>query len=283
MSMELAQAASEETSRHETPGMHSSFVRVIDDGRSHGRLHALHPGHPGQQAAVTGFAIAMCLSLQRSRHAPVLWVQERQCVAEAGRPCGHGLAGLGLDPSRLVVVTVKGAMAALAAAEMGLEEAGLAGVLVDLPSRLPSGMLRLGKRLSLRAERQGAPCFLLHAGIEPVESPVATRWHVTSGAMPRGKTHWSGHTPADFSTVFDLTLSKNRFGPLGRFRLRWGPTDPSQSMVRKELGHVAASVRFAFSDVGTPLLEPLATETADRPPGTPQDDVGNIRPWQTAA
>ena len=148
------------------------------------RLHALHPAHPGQEAAVAGFALALVLALEGSPDAPVLWVQEGQAAREAGRPYGPGLAALGLDPARLVVVAVKGAMHAFAAAEMGLEEAGLAGVLVELPPRLPADMLKLGKRLSLRAEAQETPCLLLHAGAEPVEAPVATRWLVAVAPSP---------------------------------------------------------------------------------------------------
>ena len=269
------------------------------------RLHALHPASPGQEAATAGFALALTLALQRSRDAPVLWVQEGQAAAEAGRPYGYGLAGLGCDPARLVVVAVKGAMNALAAAEMGLEEAGLAGVLVDLPSRLPADMLRLGKRLSLRAEARETPCFLLHAGCEPVEAPVATRWQVSSGAPAGGggaqgavrraqedPTRLTSRAPRtayrvpDFTTAFDLALTKNRCGALGRWHVVWQAACPSiqaPSVACESHAHAVAAQspsvrRFAFADA--PLSEPLAAPAADGSVAAPR---GTLLPWPTAA
>ena len=268
------------------------------------RLHALHPATPGQEAATAGFALALALSLERSRDAPVLWVQDGQAAAEAGRPYGHGLASLGLDPARLVVVAVKGAMNALAAAEMGLEEVGLAGVLVDLPTRLPADMLRLGKRLSLRAEARETPCFLLHASPEPVDAPVATRWHVSSrapaggggaqGAVRGAQEDWAqeDRTPPysraprtayrvpDFTTAFDLTLTKNRFGALGRWRVDWRAPLVALPVAFESHVHASASRdirRFAFA---TALPEPLAAAAGDRPAAAP---LGEIVPWPTAA
>jgi hypothetical protein len=270
----------------------SAFLTAIGGESARRRLHALHPRQPGQEAAVTGFALALALSLERARDAPLLWVQDRQALAEAGRPYGHGLAALGLDPARLVVVAVKGAMNALAAAEMGLEEAGLAGVLVDLPPRLPSDMLRLGKRLSLRAQARETPCFLLHAGVAPVEAPVATRWQVGSAnGLANGRMPLSGRAserarsnfahPPDLTTAFDLTLIKNRFGALGRFHVRWQPALEPEIAARKEtaapkeLCHVP---RFAFFDA--PLPEPVVADAADRSAGTAQ--TGAVLPWPTA-
>ncbi len=247
------------------------LLTAIGGEKARQRLHALHPAHPGQEAATAGFAIALALSLQRARDAPLLWVQDRQATAEAGRPYGHGLAALGFDPARLVVVAVKGAMNALAAAEMGLEEAGLAGVLVDLPPRLPSDMLRLGKRLSLRAQARETPCFLLHAGREPVEAPVATRWSVQSGRRQQAAGSRISQLP-DLRTAFDLTLTKNRFGGLGRFSVAWRPVASIASP--NEFNH--AIPEFVFSD--TTLSEPVAASAANRSAGT-----GAVLPWPAAA
>ena len=176
------------------------------------RLHAIHPASAGQEAAATAFALGVILSLDNRDAAPrpLLWVLSAAARREVGLPYGPGLAAIGLDPARVVVVEARTALAALAAAEMGLEETGLAGVLVDLPARLPADMLKLGKRLSLRAEQQATPCCLVHATKAAVEMPVASRWQVASRPVARS------FTP-DFNPAFDAALVKNRFGALGRW------------------------------------------------------------------
>jgi protein ImuA len=259
-----------------------AFIQVVGGVAARKRLHAVHPSQPGQQAAATGFALAMMLALERRANTPVLWVQDRAGAAESGRPYGLGLVALGLAPERLVVVEVKGAMDALAAAEMGLEEPGLAGVLVDLPPRLPADMLRLGKRLALRCEARHIPCFLLHAGREAVEMPVATRWQVASARWAGGQT-----ARPDFTTAFDVELSKNRFGALGRWSVMWRRLPPRFTEVDTAVAHVSGagdhdtehfgsecfgserigSERFAFQPLRSSTAQSVVSDTANRPLG----------------
>lgn len=192
----------------------------IGPEQSRGRLHAIHPAGPGHEGAASAFALGLLLAVGQAS-GPLLWVQDRQAAREAGLPYGPGLAAAGLDPGRLVVVMAGNAMEALGAAEIGLETPGLAAVLVELPRRLPADMLRPGKRLALRAEARGAPCLLLHATPEPVQSPVATRWSIAS--RPQG----DGFDAAPAACVVEAALEKNRFGPLGRWTLTWDPRFPS--------------------------------------------------------
>ncbi len=259
-----------------------ALLTAIGGDKARTMVHALHPAHPGQEAAVAGFAIALALSLQRARDAPLLWVQDRQAMMESGRPYGLGLAGLGFDPARLVVVAVKGAMNAFAAAEMGLEEAGLAGVLVDLPRRLPFDMLRLGKRLSLRAQTREIPCFLLHAGSVAIETSVATRWSVQSADVfcPPRQNREICSLP-DLTTAFDLALTKNRAGKLGRFRVAW------RSVASIACSESPSHASHTFTDLAPTLSERVATFDADRPAGasggSDRRTVDTGLPWPTAA
>jgi protein ImuA len=187
---------------------------------------------------------------------PLLWVLERGGGHEAGRPYAPGLAALGIDPADVIVVAVSSAVEALAAAEMGLEAPGLAGVVVDLPARLPRDMLRLGKRLSLRTQAQAVPCLLVHAGAAPVEMPVASRWLVASRPPPLD----TAGGP-DLTTAFDLTLTKNRAGRLTRLAVGWQPSSV--------VGSCGVSHAFRFVSLGRPhgpaLSAPVAAEAGDRP------------------
>lgn len=236
------------------------------------RLHALHPARPGQEAAAAGFGLALVQALEaleaerqgRALRRPILWVVPGRTARECGRPYGPGLIELGLSPDRLIVVAVDKAMDAFAAAEMGLEERGLAGVLVDLPARLPADLLRLGKRLSLRAETQATPCLLLHATPEPIEAPIASRWLVASRPVAQ--------SPApDFSIAFDLTLTKNRTGATGRFAVAWRP------MLSGSSDHA-----FTFLPLSPALSRRLVPDLVDGPAG-PRRGNDTVHPLRSIA
>jgi hypothetical protein len=226
------------------------------------RLHALHPARFGDEGAVTGFAFTLLGGWARSRREerspprPILWVQDRTARAEAGRPYGLGFAAFGIDPAQLVLVSTKGALNALAAAEMGLEIGALEGVLVELPPSLPADTLALGKRLALRAERSLMPCLLLHASQRAVPAPVATRWEVASlPAMP-GQT-WGAPVPAAA-----LHLVKNRFGSTGRWSVPLGL--PVSTPVSKQSVPSQGASDVCVPRLAPPLPQSMAAVAADR-------------------
>lgn len=201
-------------------GDFSRIASLLGGAAARARLHALHPARPGDEGAATGFAFALLdrvLDPQyrgasgRLSPRPVLWVQDRSARLESGHPYGPGFGAFGLDAGQLVIVLAKGALEALAAAEIGLEIGGLAGVLVELPPQVPADMLTLGKRLVLRSERSRTPCLLLHASARFVSAPVATRWQIAS--LPAVSEQPWGAPVARA----EATLVKNRFGPEGRW------------------------------------------------------------------
>lgn len=240
------------------------------------RLHAIHPAAIGQEAAATAFALTLLAGVAPLRAAPLLWIQERQTTAEAGRPYGAGIASFALAIETLVIVRAKGAMDALAAAEMGLEEAGLAGVIVELPSRLPADMLKLTKRLSLRAEARAVPCLMLHATPSPTDTSAATRWSVA--ARPPDRMWIGGRSLPDWSLELDLVLNRNRFGPLGRWTVRWEAPSIASTDISgaRHVPHLKAqrpcfTILDAAAAIGTSRAahsRPLAPPSSDGSPGT---------------
>lgn len=194
-------------------------------------------------------------------------------MAETGRPYGPGLTPFGIAPETVVIVHTKGALETLAAAEMGLAESGLAGVLVELPARLPPDMLKLTKRLSLRAEARAVPCLMLHATPAPTDTSAATRWMV-AGRPPRLDRLGAIALP-DWSPTLDLVLERNRFGALGRWAVRWqAPEMPSPDINRDPRHVTIPRPRFAILEaaagIGTvrpPHPRPLASPPLDGPGG----------------
>ncbi|SHI41557.1 ImuA family protein [Wenxinia saemankumensis] len=123
--------------------------------------------------AATGFVLA-----QLPLDGPVLWVQDRLSRREAGMPCMAGLPE-GFDP---IYVTVPRPVDVLWALEQGLGAAGLVGAIGEVWGDPPQLDFTASKRLALRAEAQGVPCWLMRRAATPALSAARERWRV--GSLP---------------------------------------------------------------------------------------------------
>lgn len=141
-------------------------------------------------AAAPGFV----LSQLAGGAAPILWIQDRMSRCETGRP--H-LPGLGAGRSMLLVQTAR-PTDVLAAAEEGLRCKALLAVVAEIWGNPPALTFTATKRLAMRAEAAGVPCWLVrHAG-SPDLSAARDRWRVTplpsapdpDDAMAPGAPRW---------------------------------------------------------------------------------------------
>ncbi len=104
----------------------------------------------------------------------VLWCWPRQLAGEFGSPSAAGLASLGLDPSRLLIIETARAGDALNAIEESLRAQSLA-VVIGVVEEVE---LTPARRLSLAAGETATPCLLVtHPASEPAGA-TATRWRV---------------------------------------------------------------------------------------------------------
>ena len=140
-----------------------SLDSALAGGLALGRVHMLC-GRPGHDGALTGFAVALLRRIlaQTDEAAPVVW-----CPAAAAGGSGMlyaaGLAALGLDPGRLLIVDSPSPGARLAALEDILRTEGLAAVIVeyDRVSQTSDYWMRLARRAQLAAEASGVTGLLL--------------------------------------------------------------------------------------------------------------------------
>lgn len=179
-------AALRERIRHiEQPASHGVLpfgVAAIDRALPGGglALGAVHEilgidGDEEDGAAACGFIAGL---LARLRRGPVLWCLKRPDLY------GPGLLAHGLDPARLVIVTVPRDEDILWAIEEGLRAPGLVAVIGEI-GRLP---LVAGRRLQLAAERSGITAFLLRRWRNSEEaarererpSAAVTRWRIAA-------------------------------------------------------------------------------------------------------
>lgn len=133
-------------------------------------------------AGVTRFALAAL-----ARPGPVLWVQDRLSAREGGIPYARSLG-------RPLIHVQAGRVAdALQAMEAGLHCPALAGVIGDFWGAAPKLDFTATKRLAMRAERAGVPCWLVRRGAEPGLSAARTRWRVAS--LPSAPDPWDDRAP----------------------------------------------------------------------------------------
>lgn len=106
---------------------------------------------------------------------PIFWVQDRLSRLETGQPYIPGLPGrtiIRIDVSRPVDV--------LWAMEEGLRCTSLAAVIGELWGNPKALDFTATKRLALRAERYGVPCWLIRRAALPDLSAARNRWRISS-------------------------------------------------------------------------------------------------------
>ena len=164
-------------------GLPALDTHLPGGGLALGPPHEIAPAEPADTIAALGFALALCARhLARTPGATLV-------AAAPGQPLphGHGLAGLGLDPARLLLLDAGSDAEVFRALEAALH----ARVLTVLIGLLRDGLpLKPGRRLQLAAEAApsgSAPPLLLI--LRPAEAGMpngaATRWRIA--AAPAGR------------------------------------------------------------------------------------------------
>jgi protein ImuA len=164
-------------------------VSAIDRCLPHGGLAcgALHEIVPDEGAtpAALGFLAALLAWVlsQRERSAgrPLVLVLPAYGLRDYGRPHGHGLHALGLDPGGLILVKTNHRKDMLWVMEEALRSRTPAAV-VGVIDRLD---LKTSQRLQIATTDCGIPLFLLRQADILESSAAATRWRV--GVVPAAR------------------------------------------------------------------------------------------------
>jgi protein ImuA len=173
-------------------------------------VHEVMPAAAGDTASAFGFVVALLARMPRS--GPILFIASRRALADWGRPHGHGLNALGLDPARVILVEADDERQALWA----IEEALRSGVPAAVAGAIGRGIdLKTSQRLQLAARNPGVPLLLFRpAGMEG-SSVAVTRWCVGAAEAARDRfglvTHWRWH----------VRLVRCRNGRPGEWLVEW--------------------------------------------------------------
>lgn len=156
-----------------------------EGGLALGALHEV-AGRHGDGAAC-GFLSALIARLSAQSDGALLWCRRRDAHIETGALHAPGLAAFGLDPARLILLSVKRDKDVLWAMREGLACPRLAAVVGEVGA-VGAVDLTASRRLQLAAEASGVSGFLLREP-EALGAPSAavSRWHIRpapSGPVP---------------------------------------------------------------------------------------------------
>ncbi len=230
----------------------SEVDEALGGGLQHAALHEVLAAAPRHAAAASGF-LAGLMQRASGTEQSLLWIRQGYGATEAGQLYGPGLAELGLDPGRVILVQLKTPAEVLQA---GLEAArckALGAVAIEIWGQPRLLDLTATRRLSLAAGEAGTSVFLLRMGAQEQASSAATRWQVTAGSSSALAANAPGHP------CFDVKLLRHRTGPAGQsWRLEWNRdshdfafvTPLSRPVVSVPAGQPAAEVTPLFARTG---------------------------------
>lgn len=151
-------------------------------------------------AAVAGFVLSHLVKGSD----PVLWIQDRLSRRETGQP--H-ISGLGTGRAVLLLEIARPADV-LIAAEEGLRCKVLLAVVAEIWGDPPALNFTATKRLALRAEAMGVPCWLIRHGGTPNLSAARDRWRITS--LPSAPDPDDARAPGDPRWRLELFRSRDK-------------------------------------------------------------------------
>jgi protein ImuA len=156
------------------------------------------------EALADAGAVGFVLSRLARGPAPILWIQDRMARRETGRP--H-LPGLGAGRS-LLLLEIGRPTDVLIAAEEGLRCKALSAVVAELWGDPPALNFTATKRLALRAEAMGVPCWLIRHGGTADLSAARDRWRI--GSLPSTSNPDDALAPGDPRWRVELFRSRDK-------------------------------------------------------------------------
>jgi protein ImuA len=194
-----------------TPLGHSEVDFYLKGGIQHGALHEIFAAI-GHEAATTGFVAGLVALVAANKHE--LWIRQDFSAHEFGELSPTGLLELGIDPARMLLLSVANANDGLRAANDALSCNALGAVVIEILGNPKVLDLTVSRRLTLSASQNSVTAFLLRFGARPSASTAETRWLVRSAATQTENEDW------DYP-VFWVDLVRNRHGKTGHWFMEW--------------------------------------------------------------
>jgi protein ImuA len=191
---------------------HAGADAMLQGGLVRSALHEVFAEAGRHGAAATGFVAG--LAHRVARHRPLVWVRQDFLDIESGTLSMHGLAELGLDPRRVVMVRAADAESALRVAADAVACDALGAVVLDVWGEVRALDLVASRKLTLAARASGVTVLISRIAAMPSASTAETRWIVRAAHSPPGLEAWG-------MPMLDTQLVRNRHGPTGQWIMEW--------------------------------------------------------------
>ena len=194
-----------------TPLGHGAADLCLKGGLQHGVLHEVFSAI-GHEVAATGFVAGLATRVAADKY--LLWIRQDFSAHEFGELSPTGLLELGLDPARMLLLSVANAGDGLRAANDALSCAALGAMVIEIPGSPKILDLTASRRLTLAAMQKSVTPFLLRLGAKPDASAAETRWLVRGSVSQTQGEDWG-------YPVFEVDLIRNRHGKTGHWFMEW--------------------------------------------------------------
>jgi protein ImuA len=200
--------------RH-VPLGHDEADSALGGGLVAGAMHEVFAPAP-HAASATGFVAGLTQLLSGTKF--LLWVRQDFSARENGEVSMSGLAELGLDPRRIVMVRASDAENVLRVAADGLACPALGSVVAELWGEARAFDAVASRKLTLAAQQSGVTALMLRFAAQPMVSTAETRWIVRAAHSPPAS---ASKEDVWGAPVIATTLARNRHGPTGQWIMEW--------------------------------------------------------------
>jgi protein ImuA len=199
-----------------------SLDSALGGGLALGRVHMLCAGQMAYRGALTGFAVCLLRQLLAlpDNDGPIVWCPSSGAGA-GGMIYAAGMAALGLDPDRLLIVDTPSPTRRLAVLEDILRTNGLAAVIAEYDGARQSAdyWMRLARRTQLAAEASGTTGFIL--GWPSCASGFESLWNIAPVAAYGQATEQQNM----WQNIWQIELRQARGGRAHDLILAWDAVD----------------------------------------------------------
>lgn len=190
-------------------------------GLATGALYEMFPDSYADFPATVGFGLGLVSRLLQKRNGALIWVQPDYGPFAETPLYPLGLAAFGIDPDRLIHVTVPKAQNVLWALDEALAQPGVAAAVGLMPEDERCYDFTATRRLGMRATSRGSTAFLFLR--EPgfaMATAAEMRWSVTC-AVSSPVHHIGQKMPYPGRPRWHVRLTKTRGRTAGDWEIEW--------------------------------------------------------------
>ena len=191
---------------HDIFGFGNAMIDArINGGLTRNALHEVFASTIDDSGSAAAFALMMAMRACPD-NAPLVWICEHRGAWLNGHVYAPGLAEIGIDPDRILMIAADDALAVARAAADIVKCSAVGAVIVAPAGAAPCFTMTTSRRFALSAAKSGVLTLIVRAGVAPMPSAAQSRWSIASAPARPLPGDAPGHP------TFDMALLRHRGG-----------------------------------------------------------------------